>query len=85
MTAYDAILFDNDGVLVEPPAKETLRTTAESAFAAVGVESPDDEHLADVSRGVTPDLLEDVCGVYDIDPHEFWHARDRHAYRAQQA
>jgi HAD superfamily hydrolase (TIGR01549 family) len=83
MAEYDAILFDNDGVLVEPPGDDTLVAAAEAAFAAVGVESPDDEHVADVVRGVTPDLLEQVCGVYDVDPHEFWHARDRHASRAQ--
>ena len=85
MSTYDAILFDNDGVLVEPPGDDTLLAAAEAAFAAVGVADPDDEHVADVVRGVTPDLLEEVCGAYEIDPHEFWHARDRHASKAQLA
>jgi phosphoglycolate phosphatase len=83
MTDYDAILFDNDGVLVEPPSDETLRQAAESAFRAVGVENPEERHIVDVLRGVTPESLEAVCAPYDIDPEEFWHARDRHASEAQ--
>ncbi|NEU56785.1 HAD family hydrolase [Halorussus sp. MSC15.2] len=83
MPDYDAILFDNDGVLVEPPADATLRRAAESAFRAVGVQSPAEEHLADVLRGVTPESLRAVCGAYDLNPDEFWTARDRHASEAQ--
>lgn len=84
MTEYDAILFDNDGVLVEPPARETLREAALSAFRTVGVEDADEAHVEDVMFGVTPDLLGEVCGAYDLDESEFWEARDRHASRAQQ-
>jgi phosphoglycolate phosphatase-like HAD superfamily hydrolase len=85
MTEYDAILFDNDGVLVEPPSDETLLTAAQAAFDAVGIENPDDGHVSDVVRGVTPDLLEKVCAAYDVDQHEFWRARDTHASEAQVA
>ncbi|MFC7080605.1 HAD family hydrolase [Halorussus caseinilyticus] len=85
MTDYDAILFDNDGVLVEPPSDDALRGAAERAFREVGVESPDDDHLAEVLRGVTPESLREVCGVYGVDPDEFWSARDRHASEAQLA
>ncbi len=68
MTEYDAVLFDNDGMLVEPPSDEALRAAAESAFAAVGVERPDEDHLAEIIRGVTPDSLREVCSVYDPTP-----------------
>ena len=85
MPAYDAILFDNDGVLVEPPSRDTLREAARSAFRAVGVEDADEAHVEDVMYGVTPDLLREVCGAYDVDESEFWEARDRHASRAQRA
>ncbi|WP_135826976.1 HAD family hydrolase [Halorussus ruber] len=83
MTDYDAILFDNDGVLVEPPSDETLRRAAESAFSAVGVEDPEENHIADVLRGVTPESLQAICDPYGLDPDEFWSARDRHASAAQ--
>ncbi|WP_115862351.1 HAD family hydrolase [Halorussus litoreus] len=85
MPDYDAVLFDNDGVLVEPPGDEALREAAESAFAAVGVENPTPDHVVDVIRGVTPDLLAEVCGTYGVDPEPFWKARDRHASDAQLA
>ncbi|WP_135828414.1 HAD family hydrolase [Halorussus halobius] len=83
MTEYDAVLFDNDGVLVEPPARATLESAAESAFRAVGVDDPDPDHVEAVAYGVTPDLLADVCGAYGVDQSAFWAARDRHASRAQ--
>ena len=85
MTEYDAVLFDNDGVLVEPPSDEALRTAAESAFEAVGVDRPHEDHVADIVRGVTPESLREVCSVYGLDPDEFWQARDRHASEAQVA
>ena len=85
MTEYDAIIFDNDGVLVEPPSDDALLAAAESAFRAVGVENPDEAHVRDVVRGVTPDVLERVCTAYDVNSDEFWEARDRHASEAQVA
>jgi len=83
MTDYDAILFDNDGVLVEPPTDDNLLDAALSAFRAVGVDDPDTTHVEEIIRGVTPDSLYDVCSAYDVDPQEFWHVRDRHASEAQ--
>ncbi|SIR26266.1 haloacid dehalogenase superfamily, subfamily IA, variant 1 with third motif having Dx(3-4)D or Dx(3-4)E [Haladaptatus litoreus] len=80
--SYDAVLFDNDGVLVKPPNGTALREAALSAFAEFGVE-PDDDHLAAVSRSVTPDDLKRVCDAYDFDPAEFWEARDTAASDAQ--
>jgi len=85
MTDYDAVLFDNDGVLVEPPTDENLLAAAESAFRAVGVDDPDTTHVDEIIRGVTPDSLYDVCSAYDVDPQEFWHVRDAHASEAQLA
>jgi len=85
VTDYDAILFDNDGVLVEPPSHETLRAAAQAAFEAVGVENADESHVEDVMHGVTPELLGDVCGAYGIDRSAFWEARDRRAAAAQRA
>jgi HAD superfamily hydrolase (TIGR01549 family) len=82
---YDAVIFDNDGVLVEPPREETLRSAAREAFGACGVADPDPDDVAAVVRGVTPDLLDDLAADYGFDPQEFWLTRDRTASRAQRA
>ncbi|MFC6613383.1 HAD family hydrolase [Halopenitus salinus] len=80
---YDAVVFDNDGVLVGRTPFDTLREAAWNAFESVGVEDPDLAHVDDVAIGVTPATLTDVCERYDIDPSEFWRVRDRVASDAQ--
>ncbi|WP_435184438.1 HAD family hydrolase [Halobellus sp. EA9] len=80
---YDAVVFDNDGVLVERPGVELLRSAAREAFAAVGVENPADEDVEAVAYGVTPETLERVCGAYGVDVDDFWAARERTASAAQ--
>lgn len=37
--SYDAIVFDSDGVLVEPPARETLQSAASTALDRVGLDA----------------------------------------------
>ncbi len=85
MAGYDAVIFDNDGVLVEPPAIDTLLGATRSAFRELGVESADDDHVAAMTLGVTMDELRKVCEAYELDTEEFWRARDTHASRAQRA
>ncbi|WP_266078160.1 HAD family hydrolase [Haladaptatus caseinilyticus] len=80
--SYDAVLFDNDGVLVKPPDGTVLREAALSAFAEFGVE-PDADQLDAVARSVTPKDLRSVCDAHDFDPAEFWEARDIAASEAQ--
>ncbi|WP_458189309.1 HAD family hydrolase [Haladaptatus sp. NG-WS-4] len=80
--SYDAVLFDNDGVLVEPPASSVLREAAVAAFDEFDAE-PDPDHLNAVARSVTPDDLHRVCGAYGIEVEEFWQARDDDASEAQ--
>jgi len=83
--SYEAVLFDNDGVLVEPIGRAVLRRATWEAFDALGVTDPDDDDVERLSIGVTPDLLADVCAVYDLDPEQFWRARDYHSSHAQRA
>jgi HAD superfamily hydrolase (TIGR01549 family) len=80
---YDAVLFDNDGVLVEPVGRSVLRRATWEAFDALGVPDPDPDDVEQVSIGVTPDLLSSVCATYDLDPERFWRARDYHSSHAQ--
>ncbi|SFC24842.1 haloacid dehalogenase superfamily, subfamily IA, variant 1 with third motif having Dx(3-4)D or Dx(3-4)E [Halobiforma haloterrestris] len=83
MTGYDAVLFDNDGVLVDPPPVETQIRAARAAFESVGVDDPAREHVTGVVSGVTVDFLHEICATYDLDPETFWSARERHDERSQ--
>jgi len=81
---YDAVVFDADGVLVEPTAVPTLERAIRRAFAEHGVsEAPDD--VVNGLRASTRSELEQVAQRYDLeDPAAFWAARDEHASAAQQ-
>jgi len=82
---YEAVLFDNDGVLVEPVGRSVLRRATWEAFDALGVSDPDPDDVDRLSIGVTPDVLADVCDDYGLDPERFWRARDYHSSHAQRA
>jgi HAD superfamily hydrolase (TIGR01549 family) len=80
--AYDAVLFDNDGVLTTLVDRAVLRGAAADTFAAFDVDpAPDD--VDRVTVGVTPEDLAAVCETYDLSPAEFWRVRDETASRAQ--
>ena len=81
---YDAVLFDNDGVLTHLTELSVLRRAVEQAFDEVGITEPAEEHVEALTIGVSPDVLESVTGEYDIHPERFWKHRDQHATAAQQ-
>ncbi|MFB6121949.1 MAG: HAD family hydrolase [Haloferacaceae archaeon] len=81
---YDAVLFDNDGVLVELVDLDVLHAATRRAFDAVGVDDPAPDDVADIAIHVTPDDVVNVAARYDVDPEAFWRARERHASLAQQ-
>jgi HAD superfamily hydrolase (TIGR01509 family) len=83
--AYEAVLFDNDGVLVEPVGMAVLRRATWEAFDALGVPDPDPDDVDRLAIGVTPDVLSSVCDGYGLDPARFWRARDYHSSHAQRA
>jgi phosphoglycolate phosphatase-like HAD superfamily hydrolase len=82
-TGYDAVVFDNDGVLVHPPAPETQAAAVRDAFLAVGAEDPAERHVRDLMSGVTVEVLEEIGGAYDVDPEALWAAREHHDERSQ--
>lgn len=82
---YDAIIFDNDGVLTELTDRTVIRDAVCEAFEAFDVMNPSDEHVAALSSGVTIDRLERVCREYDLSPTAFWEQRDTNSSLAQQA
>jgi HAD superfamily hydrolase (TIGR01549 family) len=82
-TMYDAVLFDNDGVLVELMDIESIYGAVEETFGEFGVEpSPQD---VETLVGVGPETLDRVCSKYCIDPESFWRRRDENVSRVQRA
>ncbi|MFC6835135.1 HAD family hydrolase [Halomarina ordinaria] len=73
--SYDAVVFDNDGVLTEITDWAVLRGAAADAFASFDVD-PSDDDLRTVLSHVTVDGLEAVCARHGIDPEAFWYRRD---------
>jgi HAD superfamily hydrolase (TIGR01549 family) len=82
---YDAVILDNDGVLVELVGLDRLHEAARTAFAECGVDDPTDEDVAAMAIGVTPASLATVCDRYGLDPAGFFETRDAVAARVQQA
>lgn len=77
MAKYDTILFDSDGILVDPPTYETKVEAARSAFAEVGVKEVETQHIDEIVNGTTNERLHQICAVYDLDIETFWEARER--------
>jgi len=81
---YDAVVFDNDGVLVGRTRYDVLEEATRETFATFDVTDPDPDHVEDMTIGATPTSVEEVCATYEIDSREFWRTRDRTLSRAQQ-
>lgn len=77
MTEYDTVLFDSDGILVDPPAYETKVEAAGAAFEEVGVKQANRQHIDDVVNGTTIERLHEICAAYNLDVDTFWEARER--------
>jgi HAD superfamily hydrolase (TIGR01549 family) len=80
--AYEAVVFDNDGVLTTLVDRAVLREAAAATFDAFDVDPADDD-VDRVTIGVAPDDLTAVCDRYDLSPEAFWRTRDELASQAQ--
>ena len=83
MTEYDTVLFDSDGVLVEPPAYETQVEATRAAFGEVGIKEAETQYIDEVVSGLTIERLHEICVAYDLDPEVFWEAREHHDEQSQ--
>ncbi|WP_302081739.1 HAD family hydrolase [Salinibaculum rarum] len=79
---YDAIIFDNDGVLVTPTDRRLWHRASQLAFHDLGVTDVADTHL-DRLDGYSLSGLVRTCERYGVNSDEFWQRREAHAARAQ--
>jgi len=79
--AYDAIVFDNDGVLIEPTDRERLYEAVRKSFDHFDVVAAE----AIVRRAVEEDDLpfDDVRDTHGLDPAEWWSRREAAAVEIQ--
>jgi phosphoglycolate phosphatase len=82
---YDAVVFDNDGVLVEPTDATVLRDAVRAAFAAVGVPDPDDQCVELAADHEDIERLAAIEVRTDVSLDEFWRTRERYAVEHQRA
>lgn len=80
---YDAVVFDNDGVLVGPTDLAVLRRATREAFASLDVSDLDEADVELLTHGVRRRDLETICASYDLEPETFWRVRDRFSADAQ--
>lgn len=81
MIEYDTVIFDNDGVIVEPSDRGVLVEAVVDAFTAFDVTVERERVAQSVKEGVVP---YDLLNKYDLDPEVFWHRRELTASLAQQ-
>ncbi|WP_049921203.1 HAD family hydrolase [Halopiger djelfimassiliensis] len=83
-TEYDAVLFDNDGVLTTPTDRDVLVEAIHEAFESVGATDPTDDHV-ETLLGPDVSSLRRVAREHDVEPRDLWAARERAAVEAQLA
>ena len=79
---YDAVLFDNDGVLTTLVDRSVLREAAAAAFEQCGVD-PDPADVDTITVGVSHSDLTTICESYGLSPETFWRVRDETTSQAQ--
>lgn len=84
MSEYDAVLFDNDGVLVNLCEFSVFLESTRRAFEGFGID-PSDADVDAVAGVSDPDSIARVCLAHGLDPESFWRRRDREAHLAQRA
>ena len=79
---YDALIFDNDGVLTTLTDRSVLRSAIVSTFEEFDVTNPPEEHC-EALLAVTVADLRATCRPHGLDEEAFWFARDANAAAAQ--
>jgi HAD superfamily hydrolase (TIGR01549 family) len=79
---YEAIIFDNDGVLVEPTDRTVLVDAVLDSFETFGVDADRELAAHTVAENVVPTA---TVRSHGVDPTAFWHHRELTTSLAQQA
>ena len=85
MAGYDALLLDHDGVIVDVLDGQKVRQAALDAFEAVGISTPDTEHVETVAFGPTHEELLALSDRLNLDPATLWQHRDDNLAEALKA
>lgn len=80
--SYEAVIFDNDGVLTHRVDGEVLYQAIERTFNEHGVADPPQQHVRRLF-GVTLEDIMVVCSAHGLDPAAFWTRRDHNVADAQ--
>ena len=80
--SYDAILFDNDGVLTYPTERAVIKTAIRETLAEFGVTDPCEAQL-DQLVSIDVPTLEGLCDNLEIDTAAFWAQREANVSAAQ--
>jgi phosphoglycolate phosphatase len=80
--AYDAFVFDNDGVLTTPTDREVLLGAIRTAFAEAGASEPTAEQVRTL-LGPDLDSVRAIADGHGVEPAALWKARERAAAAAQ--
>jgi phosphoglycolate phosphatase len=79
---YDAVIFDNDGVLIEPTDLSVSRRSTARTLREFGVESPAEEHITALIGGGI-DAIREVTERYSLEVTEFWERREYNSFLDQ--
>lgn len=79
---YDAIIFDNDGVLVTPTDRRLWNRASRLAFQDLGVPDVADAQLSQLDGYCLATLVR-VCERVGVNSDAFWKRREAYAARAQ--
>ncbi len=79
-TEYEAVVFDNDGVIVEPTERARIADAVAETFRSFGVD-PDRDHVERTVREAMGPA--GTVGDHDLDPAAFWPERERRVAETQ--
>lgn len=79
--SYDAVVFDNDGVLTKLTPHDVLRDAVRETFREFDVDPSPEAVEALVGEEIDP--IYKACEEHDLDPEKLWARREANATRAQ--